>query len=64
MSQIKTYLGDGAYAAFDGYSVILTTSDGVSDTNTIYMEPEVVQVLMTFFTEVEKLKETMRAANA
>jgi hypothetical protein len=44
----KTYLGDGVYANFDGYSIILTTEDGISVTNEIYLEPEVWQALLEY----------------
>lgn len=38
----KVYLGDGAYAEFDSMNgIVLTTSDGIRDTNVIYLEPEV-----------------------
>ncbi len=51
----KTYIGDSVYAAFDGYSIILTTENGYPDDprNVIYMEPEVYQCLLLF---VESLK--------
>jgi len=49
----KVYLGDGAYARFDGYALILTTEDGVETTNEIVLEPQVVMGLFAF---VEKLK--------
>lgn len=41
MSQeTKRYLGDGVYADYDGYGVIvLTTEDGVQVQNRIYLEP-------------------------
>jgi hypothetical protein len=41
----KDYLGDGVYAQFDGYHVILTTENGVSITNTIALEPVVIDRL-------------------
>ena len=28
---LKTYLGDGLYAAYDGYHVILTAADGACE---------------------------------
>ena len=43
MSARKTYLGDGVYADLENGMIKLTTSDGRSDTNTIYMEDEVLQ---------------------
>lgn len=39
---MKEYLGDAVYADFNGYHVILTTTDGISVTNRIYLEPSVV----------------------
>ena len=44
----KVYLGDGAYAEFDGHRIIVTTSNGVMVTNTIYLEPEVAVGLLYF----------------
>lgn len=41
----KVYLGDGVYAYYDGYGVILTTENGIAVTNTIYLEPEVLKAL-------------------
>ena len=45
-----TYLGDGAYVKRGRYpgEVILTTSDGISDTNTIYLEPSAIDTLLQF----------------
>lgn len=45
---IKTYLGDGVYAAFDGYEITLTTENGIEVTNTIVLEPEVLSALYVF----------------
>jgi hypothetical protein len=43
----RAYLGDGAYYAFDGHGVWLTTSgcDAMA-TNKIYLEPEVIAKLL------------------
>ena len=42
----KSYLGDGVYIEQNDFGqVVLTTSDGLSDTNTIYLEPEVVRAI-------------------
>lgn len=49
MTDHKTiYLGDGAYASFDGYGFELTTSDGIRVTNRIYLEPDVLFTLMRY----------------
>ena len=37
----KEYLGDGVYVAYDGNGLIVTTEDGIRETNRIYLEPEV-----------------------
>lgn len=42
---MKQYLGDGVYANYDGYNVVLTTENGLSTTNTIYLEPAVLWAL-------------------
>lgn len=35
---MKTYLGDGCYADFDGYHVKLTTENGIRTTNVIFLD--------------------------
>lgn len=50
---LASYLGDGVYADFDGFSIILTTEDGISITNRIVLEPEVLAALTTY---VERLR--------
>jgi len=49
----EVYLGDGAYAKFDGYGIILTTSDGINITNTIYLEPSTLQALEKFVSNLK-----------
>ena len=44
----KIYLGDGAYAVWDGYNINLTTEDGISVTNRIVLEPVVLKALFEF----------------
>lgn len=51
---MKDYLGDAVYVEYDGYHVILTTSDGINTTNTIMMEMETLAALARF---VERVKE-------
>lgn len=43
----KIYLGDSVYASFDGYMVTLTTENGYGPSNTIHLEPEIIQRLIT-----------------
>ena len=54
----KVYIGDGAYAHFDGYHVVVSTSDGISDTNTVCMEPA---VLKSFRLYLDKLADHISA---
>ncbi len=42
----KQYIGDGAYVEFEGENVVLTTSNGIEDTNRIVMEPEVMATFL------------------
>ena len=42
---MKTYLGDGVSVEMEDLDVILTTSDGLKDTNKIVLEPEVLNKL-------------------
>ncbi len=44
----KQYLGDGVYVDTRGYQLVLTTNDGLRDTNTIYLEPEVYKALARY----------------
>lgn len=46
MTERKVHLGDGAYYDHDGYSVVLTTENGVSVTNEIFLELPCVRVLL------------------
>ena len=49
----KVYLGDGVYADFDGYHIVLTTEDGIETTNTIYLEAAVLNALNRYRKAVE-----------
>lgn len=48
----KVYLGDGVYAEWNGYELILTTSNGISVTNTIVLEDAVVAALVRYFAQL------------
>jgi len=45
---MKQCLGDGVYVDFDGYGLTLTTENGISVTNTIYLEPDVYSALAAY----------------
>lgn len=51
---MKQYLGDGVYVEFNGYALVLTTSNGIVDTNKIVLEGEVVAALLKY---IERLKQ-------
>lgn len=44
----KIYLGDGAYAEYDGYGVKVTAENGIRATDTVYLEPDVLKALINF----------------
>ena len=54
----KEYLGDSVYVSFDGYMLTLTTNNGLHDSNTIHLEPEVYEALTKY---VALLKENNNA---
>lgn len=54
----SAYIGDGVYADFDGYDLILRTNDGLRDTNTVVLEPEVLANLTKW---LEHAKSELRA---
>lgn len=54
---MRLYLGDGVYVDFDGWSIILTTEDGVNVTNRIVLEPEVVNALLQFLNKLRGVSE-------
>ncbi len=55
------YLGDSVYAEFDDDTgmIVLTTNNGTGPSNTIYLEPEVVEAFERF---VEALRDAAREA--
>lgn len=48
MSAPKEYLGDGVYASFDGYQIWLTAENGICATDSIALEPDVLNSLNRF----------------
>ena len=51
----QDYLGDGAYVGFDGYHVVLYTSDGISYTRPVYMEPNVVRGFQNWLSRLREV---------
>ncbi len=56
----KTYLGDGVYANIENGMIKLTTEDqhlwddGISITNVIYLEPEVLTCFLNYIAQLSK----------
>jgi len=50
----KTYLGDSVYGEWNGFRVTLTTDNGFGPSNTIVMEPEVIEAFILFVEAIEK----------
>lgn len=48
MADNQTYLGDGVYASHDGYGVWIWTSDGVRQSEKIFLEPSTLAALVAF----------------
>ncbi len=50
----KRYLGDAVYVEVEESTsnVVLTTEDGISATNTIVLEPGVLEAFLTYISEV------------
>lgn len=48
----KQYLGDGAFAEFDGYQICLSTEDGTRTTNAVYLEPRVAHNFLRYFASI------------
>jgi hypothetical protein len=44
----KVYLGDSVYADFNGLGIVLTTENGLGSSNTIVLEPEVLEALYQY----------------
>ena len=53
----KVYLGDAVYADHDGYHVVLTTEDGIRVSNTICLEPLVLEALAEYVAGLKQKQE-------
>jgi len=47
-NEAKQYLGDAVYCGFDGHYIILTTEDGRTVQNKIFLEPKVLKCLIDY----------------
>lgn len=59
---VKRYLGDGVYADFNSWAVVLTTENGIRATNTIVLEDEVIRELERFIADLRKAAAEAREA--
>lgn len=50
----EVYLGDGAYAKWDGQELVIYTSNGVFSTNSVYLETPAIRKLAEFIVEMSK----------
>lgn len=57
------YLGDGAYVRFTGYSFILFTTNGITESNHIHLEKNELDALDRFRAQMAELM-AERAAQA
>jgi hypothetical protein len=48
---VKSYLGDGVYAESQSGGILLTSENGVSVLDSIFLEPEVLDALINFSKE-------------
>lgn len=61
VSPTKRYLGDGAYVDLDSFGgVVLTAEDGISATDTIVLEPEVISAFVGFLRDHALLPDARR----
>lgn len=48
----ERYIGDGVYADFDGYHIVLKTERDIGGQNVIYLDPLVMSSLIGMNTEI------------
>lgn len=48
----KEYLGDGVYVAIDRGMIRLTTENGITETNKIFLEGPVIAQLLRYMTKL------------
>jgi hypothetical protein len=50
----KEHLGDGAYAEYDGYGIVITAENGIVATDTVYLEPSVLKNLDRYRSQIKE----------
>jgi len=53
----KIYLGDGLYAEFDGYQIVLKANDFENPSDTVYLDASVFNTLVKFGNDIFKQAE-------
>ena len=61
---MKEYLGDSVYAEFDGFHIVLTTNNGEGPTNTICLEPAVMDELWQYQQRLAQAIQALRSDDA
>lgn len=57
-----SYLGDGLYAAYDGYGIWLHANHHARPTDRVYLEPEVFSALIRLAFKNETLKTLVKGS--
>jgi len=57
MPDENMYLGDGVYASFDGYHIVLKINSIKDPTDTVYLEPTVLIALVRYAKSIGMMKE-------
>jgi hypothetical protein len=57
MPDKNMYLGDGLYADFDGFHILLKANSPANPTDTVYLEPAVFAALMGYAKRIGWVKE-------
>ncbi len=54
---MQDYLGDGVYVEYNGYAFVLKANDHRNPTDTIELEPSVLEALYRFASRVKETQE-------
>ena len=51
----EEYLGDGLYADWDGYQIVLAANDrpSMNPTDRVYLEPKVIEALIRYIAKIQ-----------
>lgn len=60
---MKEYLGDGLYADYDGEHIVLTAENGITATDTVYLNREVFEALLSFEKRLREGNEDAKAGS-